>query len=173
MKIEEINIQLLPSVSLENRNDLPQTFGVYFVVSNAEILYVGASANVRSRWVGHNKIKELAEFTNVKIAWVELTNSTDVIELERRAIEFYSPRMNSDKGYIKPTLSSETVRRRTNLEAVIKSRNKTIYSVAKETGVDYSLVYKYCKKPVSRMSIEALGKFCQNLQCTPNDILNF
>ena len=49
---DQINPLDLPFVPLKQRNDLPETPAVYFVISEeAEILYIGQAINLRNRWI--------------------------------------------------------------------------------------------------------------------------
>jgi putative transcriptional regulator len=57
------------------------------------------------------------------------------------------------------------------LKELLKARNKSLYALAKETGITYQQLHKINKSEVSAMSFDILEKLCENLNCTPNDLL--
>jgi len=59
------------------------------------------------------------------------------------------------------------------LKELLKDRNKSLYAVAKETGISYNTLHKINKNDVQSMSFDVLEKICLNLDCTPNDLLEF
>ncbi len=59
------------------------------------------------------------------------------------------------------------------LKELLKDRNKSLYAVAKETGISYNTLHKINKNDVQSMSFDVLEKICLNLNCTPNDLLEF
>lgn len=58
------------------------------------------------------------------------------------------------------------------LELMAKRRGKTLYAVAKETGISYNTLFNIKKGEVSSISFDVLEKLCKNLECTPNDLLS-
>lgn len=59
------------------------------------------------------------------------------------------------------------------LKKILKDRQKSMYALAKETGISYSTIHKIATKDIQRVSIEILDKLCNNLKCTPNDLIVF
>jgi putative transcriptional regulator len=57
------------------------------------------------------------------------------------------------------------------LNELLKERNKSLYSVAKESGITYAALLRINKNKVSSMSFDVLEKLCETLNCTPNDLL--
>ncbi len=57
------------------------------------------------------------------------------------------------------------------LEEVLKDRNKSLYALAKETGIAYNALANIKKGTVRSISFDVLEKLCVNLKCTPNDLL--
>ncbi len=60
---------------------------------------------------------------------------------------------------------------KTNLEQLLKERNKTMYALAKEENISYSTIHKIVKKDLQSIDLGILQKICRNLKCTPNDLL--
>jgi putative transcriptional regulator len=57
------------------------------------------------------------------------------------------------------------------LKDLLKERGKTLYSIAKETGISYNTLHKIGKNDVQSMSFDVLEKICKSLNCKPNDLL--
>lgn len=133
MDIENIQIDQLPAVQLIDHKKLPAERGLYFVVSNGEIIYIGMSSNFLNRFQGHHKIFYFRNYPNTQIRWFE-TDTVDLAELEKKAIKFFNPRLNGTPD--------------TDLEdpnAIItftipKSLHKKAREKSKSTGVSISFV---------------------------------
>ena len=92
----------LPSVSLAEKDKLPSAPGIYYVLNrhSNEIVYVGRSKNIRSRWKEHHwdwniKAMEavLYEQSVMVIAW-EICPIPQLNELENERIKTLKPRLN-------------------------------------------------------------------------------
>jgi putative transcriptional regulator len=57
------------------------------------------------------------------------------------------------------------------LDELLKSRNKSLYRLQKETDISYNALLKIRHSEVASMSFEVLEKLCTALECTPNDLL--
>jgi hypothetical protein len=91
-----INIENLPSVSLKDLKSLPEDRGIYFAIGQAgDLLYVGASKNIRKRWVSHNRLKDLKAFDDVRIAYLLVCDGSDIFEIEDLFIARLAPSLNS------------------------------------------------------------------------------
>lgn len=54
--IENFNLSELPSVELLEKEKLPTTAGIYFVVdSNNQLWYIGQAQNIKNRWATHHR----------------------------------------------------------------------------------------------------------------------
>lgn len=66
----ECKLFQLPSLPAEERASLPDSSGVYIVVSDEqEVLYVGRSVNLRVRWATHMRWQWIKNLTGVRIYW--------------------------------------------------------------------------------------------------------
>jgi hypothetical protein len=97
MNYKEINPIELPFESIPNRNLLPKASGIYFVINDLEeILYIGKSTNIQSRWQGHNISADLDNPKKCKVSYLEIkdTDLYQIYELEKYFIEKFQPKLN-------------------------------------------------------------------------------
>jgi len=93
--VNEINPLDLPSVPLGDRKNLPDCPAIYFVLdSNDAVLYVGRAISLARRWVAHHRTKQLREGGPTRIAWLEVSDSALLDEIERACIAYFAPSMN-------------------------------------------------------------------------------
>ncbi|MCD9186730.1 MAG: helix-turn-helix transcriptional regulator [Pyrinomonadaceae bacterium] len=59
------------------------------------------------------------------------------------------------------------------LNKIVEEKKKSLYALAKETGIAYSTIHKMATKEVQSVDLEVLRKICENLKCTPNDLIVF
>ena len=57
----ELQLSELPSVSLDDRSQLPETPSIYFAMSNGVVQYIRRSVNPRQRWAAHHRYEQLSE----------------------------------------------------------------------------------------------------------------
>lgn len=94
---EQVTLNL-PSVSLETKQCLPRFSGIYFVLENSEVIYIGRSQNLQRRWLNHHKMKEFsARPAQLKIAWLEC-DAAILATLESTFIELFKPELNKAFG---------------------------------------------------------------------------
>lgn len=60
-----------------------------------------------------------------------------------------------------------------NLNKTLKDRSKTIYALAKETGLTPNNLGKLAKNETKSISFDMLNKICINLNCNITDIIEF
>jgi putative transcriptional regulator len=58
------------------------------------------------------------------------------------------------------------------LKELLAEQNKSIYQLQQETGITYPTLHKITNGKVEAISFKVLEKLCENLNCTPNDLLN-
>lgn len=61
--------------------------------------------------------------------------------------------------------------RKINLKKIIDQKKKTMYAVAKDTGISYTTIHKLCTKPVASIDLEVLDKLTKYLDSSPTEIL--
>jgi putative transcriptional regulator len=57
------------------------------------------------------------------------------------------------------------------LKELLKEKDKTLLSLARETGISYNTLHKIKKNDVQSMSFDVLEKICKNLKCSTSDLL--
>ncbi len=89
-----MNLDALPFVEFSNRELLPSLTAVYFAInSQSEVLYVGKSVSLNSRWRYHHRLKILSELGCTKIAWIVSTR-LNYSSLELEMISLFNPPVN-------------------------------------------------------------------------------
>lgn len=92
--IKPFRVSDLPSVPLSGCSDLPYCPAVYLAVAaDGEVLYIGRSVSLATRWKGHHRKFELDQIGEVRIAWLSGDSQT-LLSLERELIAHFEPRLN-------------------------------------------------------------------------------
>lgn len=86
------------------RSNLPNKPGIYYVgTSDAPILYVGLTCNLKKRHANHHRQKQFKEMQNAVIRYKLLPDhivhgaknlNRVLFKLEKQAIEYYGPPLN-------------------------------------------------------------------------------
>jgi excinuclease UvrABC nuclease subunit len=118
----------LPSVSLQERSQLPTTPCIYFAIdSQGVVQYIGRTVNLQARWLKHHRYNQLAQSENIKIAYLSV--EPDLLpEVELALIEWFNPRLNqteviSAKKRISLYLDEAL---KSNLERLAKIRKRSL-----------------------------------------------
>lgn len=102
----------LPSVLLKDRNNLPDTPGVYFIESRNSILYVGMSENsLHQRFVQHHRTHQIeSQFVDPKIYFYTASEDS-VRELESALIQRFNPLLQNTKvvPYTREEIGTQTL----------------------------------------------------------------
>ena len=59
----------------------------------------------------------------------------------------------------------------TRLEELLGKRERTLYWLAKESGVGYKTLHKLARGRADSIKFDILDKICTLLECTPGDVL--
>lgn len=57
------------------------------------------------------------------------------------------------------------------LANVLKEKNVSKNKICSACSMQRTQLNKYCKNEISRVDLNILGRLCEYLNCTPNDIL--
>jgi putative transcriptional regulator len=57
------------------------------------------------------------------------------------------------------------------LAQILEEREQTVYWLWKQTGIRYATVWQMNKGEISRLSLDALDRICEVLECQPGDLL--
>jgi len=58
-----------------------------------------------------------------------------------------------------------------NLDSLLEKKGKSLYALAKETGITYPTLWKISNGKVQGITFDVLEKICNNLECKPSDLL--
>ena len=58
-----------------------------------------------------------------------------------------------------------------NLELLLKEKNISKNQLCKNCDLQRTQLNDYCKNRITRVDLHVLGRICDFLECTPNDIL--
>ncbi len=104
--IAHVDVLALPSVLVTEIQKIPYGYGIYFLLSRrGQIIYIGQSQSIHSRWRGHNKRAAALTFKDARIAWLSVSRRVRLEPLERAFIRKYCPPMNSPLNHAKPARS--------------------------------------------------------------------
>ncbi|MBE9015832.1 GIY-YIG nuclease family protein [Chroococcidiopsidales cyanobacterium LEGE 13417] len=90
----------LPWLPLARRQELPNVPGIYFVLENERVIYIGLSkTSLLRRWWTHHRIQELEARTgDIKIAWLECRALGLLSVIETAMILRFQPQLNQKMG---------------------------------------------------------------------------
>lgn len=92
--VKDLNPLNFKSVKIEQRDELPEAAGIYFVIDESEIYYIGISENIQERWYSHNKLPYLDPFPNLRISYLDSVPQHYLKNLESTLIKHFKPRLN-------------------------------------------------------------------------------
>lgn len=97
---QTFRLEQLPSIDFEDRNQLPEVAGIYFAIdSNDNIQYIGQSMNIRNRLRTHNRKQQLSELSGVRIAYLEVSDTSLLNDIEQALIDYFDPFLNGTSNY--------------------------------------------------------------------------
>jgi hypothetical protein len=101
---------LLPSIDLSQRNRLPKSPAVYYVIQpwrmifgKKPILYIGKAQNIRTRWQNHHKFGAFYGMRGVRLHY-HLMPEREIHNFEAEEIAKYDPPYNDRKERVVPSL---------------------------------------------------------------------
>jgi len=57
------------------------------------------------------------------------------------------------------------------LNELLEDKGRTLYWLAKQSGVRYATIWNLSRGEVGRLSVDALDRICEALDCQPGDLL--
>lgn len=94
MNLDKIELYALPWIFLKDKKQLPVCAGVYAVTSGDQVLYVGCSANLSTRWGSHHRYEEIRYYDDVKIHWLVIDEVCSLLAIEELLISKFQPILN-------------------------------------------------------------------------------
>jgi len=99
MNASTIDPLTLPSLPLGERKQLPKCSGIYFVIKDGDILYVGRTANLYQRWLAHHIWQHLYDVSGeLRVAWLECSDTELLPAVEKAMIAHFKPPLNKRSG---------------------------------------------------------------------------
>lgn len=91
-----IDLNSLPSVPLEKKNELPEISGIYFAINSlGAVQYIGRSRNINQRWQNHRRLHELKKSKiPIKIGWLKIDSLDLLPATEKLLIQYFNPPVN-------------------------------------------------------------------------------
>lgn len=97
MTLATIQINYLPSLAFEHRQDLPTIPAIYFVLNAPrEVVYIGEAGNLQIRWIGknHHRTPQM-QGGGYRIHWIHASSDPSVRKTyEQQAIAYFRPLWN-------------------------------------------------------------------------------
>lgn len=95
LELTEINPAELSAVSIEERDELPEQPGIYFVLNKDNaIQYIGMSINLQKRWYSHHRQSDFDLIKDGKIAFITSLPKHYLQEIESVLIKSFVPKLN-------------------------------------------------------------------------------
>jgi len=92
---ETIVIDALPSLALTERVQLPNESALYFVLNATnEVLYLGRAKSLKARWRNHHRLADFMQKTDVRIAWVTVSDHYLLPAIEDACLAYFQPTFN-------------------------------------------------------------------------------
>jgi hypothetical protein len=93
-----IDVLGLPSLPLAKRGELPNTAAIYFVLSGTDnMLYIGRTKKLCLRLVAHQRLGDFKKSTDVRVAYLSVTDSTLLPSIEKAMIAYFDPPLNRSR----------------------------------------------------------------------------
>lgn len=118
---ESVNVFALPSLPLNWRKSFPKCPAIYFAMSGEKILYIGRASKLVKRWQNHHRLAELEEAGEIKIAWMEVSESKLLPAIEKALIQFFKPPLKRTNIKIRKPKGGKQGRKGGNPETYFKA----------------------------------------------------
>lgn len=172
----EICLDKLPSVSLEERSQLPETPSIYFALSSGVVQYIGRSQNPRIRWKNHHRYSQLSEMADVAIAYLDC-NEELLDDVEQALIEWFDPPLNG--LWVEHTHEcafAPSKQLNCQLAVLMAQRDPrlTQRGLAKALGVSHTTINKlYNGRPFNGvLKADIIVKICEYFDCGMADLFS-
>lgn len=171
---------ILPVISYNDLNNLPDISAVYVVFANDIILYVGSTVRLRTRFRDHHK-KEFFKGKDVYIEYMPC-EVHQLGPLENQKIRELSPTLNSysNRRKIKPNISAstallgkpynpfgqinnETSLRDKTIYLLNSQREKSLRQIAKELEVNYEWICLFSRGKSINPGVNTVQKLYEYL----------
>lgn len=174
MDITQINPLNLPSVELENRETLPNTQGIYFAIdSNNQILYIGESKCLNTRWKGenHHRYNQLKVLDKIKLAYMPISETNKLKIIEEKLIQKHQPVLNWKRRKQEKTKYGVRIKLKELRDNHPESPTQRF--IGDLLGMTESNYRKMEQNKFDSWKVDYLDKLMKFYKCTWDDILEF
>lgn len=168
---ELIDLFALPSVALYDRATLPSVPGIYFVLKDKIVLYIGRTHNLTKRWRNHHQYQQIKDSTSIRIAWLEYSDAGLLPAVEEALINTFQPELNTsvgrkklDHGDIHVRVASGTPEKLQQLAVAMGYR----YGAGGATGELLDAIAKGKLVPIAKETWEQILRLKSLLTSAPN-----
>ncbi|MCC5609894.1 helix-turn-helix domain-containing protein [Nostoc sp. CHAB 5834] len=174
--IQQIKPLKLPSLSLTDKRSLPSIRCVYFVLEGDEVVYLGRSTDLRFRWRQHHRYNDLKQLSDVRIAWLEVSDTWILQEIEMALIAWFEPKLNQTSSnsvwierleYLLANPKSDfsnlpTQKMFCRLAVLMAEKDPQLSQrqLAKETGLDITTINRLFTNNFSRVDVGTVEVLC-------------
>ncbi|NJN89532.1 MAG: GIY-YIG nuclease family protein [Leptolyngbyaceae cyanobacterium SL_5_14] len=102
-----MKLDALPSLPLVKRTGLPECAGIYFAVAAEQVLYIGQAINLRNRWKGHHRYRQLLQMGCDRLCWLQVNEVGFLDDLEMALIRYFKPVLNQTEVIVFPVPKRE------------------------------------------------------------------
>jgi hypothetical protein len=179
----KINPLSLPSLTLSDRLLLPRASGVYFVLCDEEVLYIGKARSLHLRWKGtaHHRLPQLIGVPGERIAWLSVDDAALCDEVERACIAHFAPPLNQAPVQ-RPQRQRNTSLRlavhklvaRENLRRVEEGRDPlTQQDIAQGSGISQAVISTVLRNTATRLDLKTIGGLCNFFGVEPTALFDY
>lgn len=155
----------LPSVWLEDRNQLPSIVAVYFVFDGYdEIQYIGQSMKLKARILSHNKLRIFKNLYSARIAWLEISDIKVLNQSEQLLIQYFNPPLNvrNKLRYEEAWLGSFGEKKVIcKLNQLIANKGLNQWDVSSATGIHWLTISQLYRNKFIKIDKPTATKLCQ------------
>jgi len=94
LNITDLNPFSLTSLTIQNKDDLPEESGIYFVIDASKVYYIGMSQNLQERWYSHHRQPDFDKLPNLSIAYIGGLSASYLRSIETTLIQHFTPNLN-------------------------------------------------------------------------------
>jgi len=161
----DIDFDELPSVSLKDRDKLPETPSIYFAMSKGKVQYIGLSKNPRERWKNHHRQKKLSKMSDVVIAYLDCPQEL-LRDVEQALIKWFDPPLNNanSAGFdgvpmkVRKVIDQDVSGLGARIKAARESDERSLTAICAEAKMTAANWYKIENEETKVLPLETLQK---------------
>lgn len=94
LNITKLDPFKLSSITMNEKDDLPNSSGIYFVIDKNNIYYIGMSKNIRKRWYDHHRQSDFDKYSDLNISYLDSLPVKFLKSIETQFIKHFKPLLN-------------------------------------------------------------------------------